>query len=89
MTIFWNLQNELSIITWCKDIESRALGKSYPMLKYPTINAKFKSLNFRKQINLVVLLFIQKQFSITIKYVSTINWMWNACWKYANNFLFL
>ena len=37
-------------------------------------NAKFKSLNFRKQINLVVLLFIQKQFSIPIKYVSTFNW---------------
>ena len=55
------------------DIESRALGKSYPMLKYPTPDAKFKSLDFRKQINLVFLLFIQKQFSITIKYVSTIN----------------
>ena len=50
------------------DIESRALEKVIP----PT-NAKFKGLNFRKQINLVVLLFIQKQFSITIKYVSTFN----------------
>ena len=55
------------------DIESRALGKSYPMLKYPPTNAKFKSLNFRKLVNLVVLLFIHKQFSITVKYVSTFN----------------
>ena len=55
------------------DIESRALGKSYSVLKYPPTNAKFKSLNLRKQINFVVLLFIQKQFSITIKYVSTFN----------------
>ena len=55
------------------DIESRALGKSYPILNTPPTNAKFKCLNFRQQINLVVLLFIQKQFSITIKYVSTFN----------------
>ena len=31
------------------------------------------NLNFRKQINLVVLLFIQKQSSITVKYASTFN----------------
>ena len=55
------------------DIESRALGKSYPLLKYPPTNAKFKRLNFRKPENLVVLLFMQKQFSITIEYVSTFN----------------
>ena len=39
MKIFWNLQNEFIIINTENlgfDIESRALGKSYPMLKYPT-----------------------------------------------------
>ena len=30
---------------------------------------------------MVVLLFIQKQFSITIKYVSTFNWLGNARWN--------
>ena len=57
------------------DIESRAFGKVIQpsRLKYPATNAKFRSLNIREEINLVVLLFIQKQFSITIKYVTTIN----------------
>ena len=39
MTIFWNLQNEFIIITKSEnlgfDIESRAMGKSYPLLEYP------------------------------------------------------
>ena len=68
-----NLLLLLNVENLCFDIESRALGKSYPMLKYPPTNANFKNLNFRKQINLVVLLFIQKQFSIAIKHVSTFN----------------
>ena len=62
------------------DIESRALGKSYPILKYPT-HAKFKSLNFSKQIKLVVLLFVQKQFSIIINYLT-------ECNTHAENFFF-
>ena len=70
------------------DIESRHWEKVIQCWNTPLTNAKFKSLNFRKLINLVVLLFIQKQFSITIKYVSTFNWMRNACWKYANFCLF-
>ena len=45
--------------------------ENYIVVNYPDpdpdpTNAKFKCLNFRKQINLVVLLFIQKQFSSTI-----------------------
>ena len=55
------------------DIESGHWEKVIQCCNTPPTNAKFKSLNFRKLINFVVLLFIQKKISITIKYVSTFN----------------